>query len=359
MTINVTKSLRPDRKTWESLSNAIVETGCFSNGGPYVKELESVLQQHLGLDYGTACSNGTLALQLAIRALGLTGKKVITTPFSYVATVSALLWEGCEPVFVDIDPDTLCITPDIVEKHMTAHIAGVLPVHVFGNACDVKGFARLSKKYDVPILYDAAHAFGCRYEGQSLFTHGACSVASFHATKLFHTCEGGAIFCQNKEMYENLRLIRQFGHLGDTHYTLGINAKLSEMHAAMGLSILPLVEQEIAARKKLTAIYDAALCGAPLKKPCLQHGLEYNYSYYPVLFENEKKLLAVKKALESQSIFPRRYFYPSLHTLPYLTCNNTFPFAELAAQTVLCLPLYGDLSVQNVETIVKIIQKAM
>ncbi len=361
MNIHVTKANTPSLKSIEESIHDIFSRQQFSNTGPYVKKLKSSLSQYLNIDSITLCANGTLALQIAIRFLGLAGKKVITTPFSYVATTSALLWEGCEPVFVDINSDTLCIEPEDVEKAITPHVAGILPVHVFGNACNVEGFEKLSQKYNIPILYDAAHAFDCTYANKSLFAYGNCSVASFHATKLFHTCEGGAIFTTDKKSQEATQLYTQFGHIGDKHYSLGINAKLSELHAVVGLGVLPMVQQEIALRKERCLWYDTLLNALPLKKPLLRAGLQHNYGYYPIIFSSEATLDAVKKALEQNSIFPRRYFYPSLNTLPYLKDEHRqhCPNSEKISNTILCLPLYRDLAYDDIVTLTTTIKNSI
>ncbi len=361
MPVHVTKSTLPQPHLLESYIRNSIKDGMFSNSGPHIRKLEQELKDYFSLQNIVLCANGTLSLQLAIRALGLSGKTVITTPFTYVATLSALLWEGCTPLFVDIDPNTLCIEPYQVEKCITSQVAGILPVHVFGNACDVEGFAHLSQKYNIPILYDAAHAFACKYQGNSLFSYGNCSVASFHATKLFHTCEGGAVFCHESSLQKKLTLLRQFGHIGDTHYSLGINAKLSELHAAVGLSVLPQVDQEITLRKEIALFYDTLLEGLPLQKHSLRQGLDYNFCYYPVIFENESSLLSVKNTLEKNAIFPRRYFYPSLNTLPYLKDEHRalLPISEKVATTILCLPLYSTLATTEVVKIANSIKTTL
>ncbi len=358
MPIYVTKSTAPQFSELEESFQDIVHSRKFSNNGPYVQKLESALLNYLNLNHILLQANGTLSIQIAIRSLALEGKKIITTPFSYVATLSALLWEKCDPIFVDIDAQTLCIEPDEVEKHITPDVCGILPVHVFGNACDVDGFEKLSKKYDIPVFYDAAHAFGCTYANKSLYSYGDCSIASFHATKLFHTGEGGAIFCNNSSIQSQARLLSQFGHIGDNHYSLGINTKLSELHAAVGLHILPKIEAEIEARKKIREKYNSLLKDLPLRTQIIRENLQYNYSYYPIIFQNEKELLSVKSALEEKSIFPRRYFYPSLNTLPYLNTKVHMPVSENIANCIMCLPLYGELSINDVENISQIIHTA-
>jgi dTDP-4-amino-4,6-dideoxygalactose transaminase len=294
-----------------------------------------------------------------LRASGLTGKKVITTPFSYVATVSALLWEGCTPVFADIDEETLCLDPHAVSEKITPDVAGVLPVHIYGNACDVDTFGALAKDAHLTLIYDGAQCFGSAYKGKSVLDYGDYAACSFHATKIFHTVEGGGVVAHSPEAMKALTLLRAFGHRGDTHYRLGINAKLSELHAAMGLSLLGGVESRIAAYAKVRAAYDALLPPHGLRRLVLREGLKYNQAYYPVIFDDEKTLLRAMERLNAENIFPRRYFYPALNTLPYLKETQTCPVAESISRRVLCLPLYPRLEDANVERIADIVKSCL
>ena len=292
--------------------------------------------------------------------MGLNGKTVITTPFTYVATLSALLWEGCTPLFADIDPESLCLSPGEAARQLEAHpeAAGLLPVHVYGNACDVNTLGAVARQGGLAVLYDAAHAFGSRLDGKSLFAFGDAATASFHATKLFHTVEGGCIVAHDPALKEELELLRAFGHRGDTHYSLGINAKLSELHAAMGLCLLPQLADTIAQRAVLTGLYDAALNlgpdGAPnqegMRRPRLAPGLDWNHAYYPVIFPDAGARARVTRALEARDIHPRRYFFPSLTRLPYVDCPPC-PVAEDMAERVLCLPLWADMAPELVAEI--------
>jgi dTDP-4-amino-4,6-dideoxygalactose transaminase len=322
-----------------------------------VQDLEAKLKEYLSVKYLQLTSNGTIAIQIALKALGIT-KKVITTPFSYVATTSSILWEDCIPVFVDIDPDTLCIDPDLVEKAIDDETQAVLATHVFGYPCAVERLEAIGVKYGIKIIYDAAHAFGCRYKGRSLLDYGDVATCSFHATKLFHTGEGGCIIIHDEALNREVALKKSFGHIGDEHFTLGVNGKNSELHAAMGLSVLPYMQQNITERKKLAKTYDEAISVLPLSRPAILDELEYNYAYYPVLFQNEAILIEAVKALKSEEIIPRRYFWPSLESLPYL---NALPCikSDNVSSRILCLPFYNGLLEEDQQKVIKILYSAI
>lgn len=351
--VQVTRAALPPLEDYLACVRHIFETHDLTNMGEYARRLETELARLLDAPALAVCANGTLALQLAIRLLGLNGKTVITTPFTYVATLSALLWEGCTPIFADIDPESLCLSPAGVARQLEAHpeAAALLPVHVYGNACDVEALGALAAGHGIPLLYDAAHAFGSRLEGKSLFAFGDAATASFHATKLFHTVEGGCVVARDEGARERLELLRAFGHKGDVHSTLGINAKISELHAAMGLCLLPGLSANIESRTRLTDLYDTAFGigpdGAPGKeglwRPRLAPGLAWNHSYYPVIFPDGDTRARVTAALEAKDIHPRRYFYPSLTRLPYVECPPC-PVAEDMAERVLCLPLWAEMA---------------
>lgn len=361
--VYVTQSTLPPLEEYTACLKNIFESHQLTNHGPHVARLERNLAGYLDSPALLAVSNGTLGLQLAIRHLGWKGKKVITTPFTYVATVSALLWEGCEPVFADIDPDTLCISPDRIREQLQEHsdVAGILPVHVFGNACDVAAIGALAAERGISVLYDAAHAFGSRLNGKSLFAHGDLAVGSFHSTKLFHTIEGGCIVSQKPEDMAALGLLRAFGHIGEHHISPGINAKMSEAHAAMGLCLLPRIDELIRRRATRTGLYDRLLLHrfpCRLKTIKLAPGLEWNHAYYPLLFEHEETVLKVSASLGAANIHPRRYFHPALTNLPYLK-KQSAPLAESAASRILCLPLWPDMEDKIVEEVAEIVGKSL
>lgn len=351
--INVTRTFLPPKEEYLKYLDLIWNSHWLTNNGPLARELEGKLKEYLGVKYLQFTSNGTIAIQIALKAMGIT-KKVITTPFSYVATTSSILWEGCIPVFVDIDPDTLCINPDLVEKAIDKDTQAVLATHVFGYPCDVERLEAIGKKYGIKIIYDAAHAFGCRYKGRSLLEYGDASTCSFHATKLYHTGEGGCIIAHDEALDREIGLKKSFGHIGDEHFTLGVNGKNSELHAAMGLAVLPYMAKNIAERKILAQAYDSAIATLPLSRPAIPAGLDYNYAYYPVLFKDEKALLNVVAALKAEEIVPRRYFWPSLERLPYIHASLCRNSDEISSR-ILCLPFYNGLNVDAVQAIVQVI----
>lgn len=342
MPINVTKSFLPPIHEYEIYLQRIWASNKLTNHGPLLREFETEVKAYLGVHDFHFVANGTLALQLALRALDITDGQVITTPFSYVATASAILWEHCQPVFVDIEPQAFCIDPAKIEAAITKKTKAIMPVHVFGHPCDVKAIERIAKKHNLPVIYDGAHAFGVKYKNKALLDYGDVSASSFHATKPFHTIEGGCAIVKDKKVSKRLELIKRFGHHGDDHYVLGINAKASEFHAAMGLCNLGYIEDIIQQRKEVAALYDSLLKGH-VGRPTLPDELRYNYAYYPVVLESEAKLLKVMSTLKQEDIFPRRYFYPSLNELPYIEVRQSCPVAEDISRRILCLPLYQGL----------------
>lgn len=337
----------PNQEDFFRQCQNIFENSWITNNGSYVRKLECSLSAYLGVSHLLACNNGTTALMLALQCAGLAGKKIAVTPYTYVATLSALLWLGCQPVFVDVEPDTLCLSPSLLRRRLRDEqdIAGVLPVHIYGLACDVETLGAICREQGVALIYDAAQAFGSRYKGRSLLDYGDYSVCSFHATKIFHTAEGGCVIAHTAKAHEALSLARAFGHINDEHYRLGINGKMSELHAAVGLALLPGTNEEIRQRGKLHAVYEEALTNLNLTRPVLCECQEWNNAYYPVLLPDEQSRVLVERILAKQHIYPRRYFYPALNTLPYLNhgWKTSCPVAEDVAKRVLCLPMYGNL----------------
>ncbi len=347
MSIYVTRPYLPPKEEYLKRVSAIFARDILTNQGPEVRELEERMRSFLGVEHFHYVTNGTVALQLALRALDITEGEVITTPFSYVATTSSILWERCTPVFVDIEPDNFTIDPAKIEEAITPRTKAIMPVHVFGYACNVEAIEAIAEKHGLKVIYDAAHAFGSRYKGKALSSYGDVSTLSFHATKLFHTIEGGACVVRDKEVSDRLELIKRFGHHGDTHYMLGINAKQDEFNAAMGNANIGHLPEILAERKRLSDLYDSLLAGK-VRRPTPQEGLEYNYAYYPVVFESEKELLAVFEALKSEDVYPRRYFWPSLNRLPYLKSVFACPVSESVSSRIVCLPLYIGLQDEDV-----------
>jgi dTDP-4-amino-4,6-dideoxygalactose transaminase len=355
--IPVTKTFFPPIENYQSILAKIWESGWLTNNGQLENELAIQLGQYLDIPHVELVANGTLALQLAIKALDLKGE-IITTPFSYVATANAIAWEGCVPVFADIEEKTFTINPGLVEAAITEKTSAILATHVYGYPCDVEKIAAIARKHDLKVIYDAAHCFGVKLHSQSLLVHGDISTLSFHATKLFHTAEGGAVVCLDENVSKRVNILKRFGHLGEDYYQeIGINAKMSELHAAMGLCILPVVDQIIDKRRQITTWYDELIGRSQLLHPEVPRGVEYNYNYYPVIFPNKEGMLRARKDLMDQDIYPRRYFYPSLNTLPYLqqAGYKACPVSESVAMRVLCLPLYHELEKKEIIKISEII----
>lgn len=352
--IYVTKTFLPPKEEYETYLDTIWRSGHITNTGPLAAEFESRTKKYLGVDNFLFVANGTLALQVALRALEIDDGEVITTPFSYVATTSAILWEHLTPVYVDIDAKTLNIDPTKIEAAITDKTKAILAVHVFGNPCDVEAIEAIATKHDLRVIYDAAHAFGVTYKGKSLLDYGDISICSFHATKLFHTIEGGAIIAKDTAVHDKAELMRRFGHTGDEHYILGINAKASEFQAAMGLCNLNYIDGNILKRREATELYDQKLNGL-FQRPVIHPQVHYNYAYYPVLLQNESELERVVNRLKDINVFPRRYFYPSLNKLPYIPKTEDCPVSEDIATRILCLPLYADLAHQDITTISEVL----
>jgi dTDP-4-amino-4,6-dideoxygalactose transaminase len=350
--IPVTKTFLPPQPEYQAILSKAWDAGWITNRGALVKELEEKLKKYFIVQNIIATTNGTFPLQIAIKALGLTGE-IITTPFSYVATTSSIVWENCKPVFVDIHPEYLTIDEKKIEAAITPKTTGILATHVFGNSCNIEAIAKIAKKHALKVIYDAAHCFGVNYDGKSIFNYGDISTCSFHATKLFHTGEGGALFTNSDTLHQRCFQLHNFGHKGQEEFSgLGINAKMSELQAAMGLAVLPYMEAIIAERKKVVAFYNKNLNFTRVQKIKIREGITWNYSYYPVIFESEEQLLRVKVILLENKIMPRRYFYPSLNTIGY-TKGKSMPISENISARILCLPLYVGLSEIDLDRIVE------
>lgn len=340
--IPVTKPFMPPKKEYLEYLKGIWDREHLTNNGPLVQDLEQKLKDYLSLQHLLYLSNGTIALQIAIKALDLTGE-IITTPFSYVATTSSIVWEGCEPVFVDIDPETLNIDPTLIEAAITDQTTGILATHVFGNPCDIEAIQSIADKHKLKVIYDAAHCFGTNYKGHSVFKYGDISTTSFHATKLFHTIEGGAVFSKDEDLTYRMSKMRNFGHAGyDQFDGVGLNGKNSEFHAAMGLCNLIHIQDILVSRRQQCLLYDKLLEDAPVRSIAMQEHSEWNYAYYPVIFESEVVTLKVKEVLEQNDVYPRRYFYPSLDTLKYVK-KQEMEVSKDISERILCLPLYFSL----------------
>jgi len=357
--INVTKPYLPPLQDYTQYLEGIWQRNWLTNNGPLVNELELQLKDYLGLDHFLFLGNGTIAIQMAIKALALKGE-IITTPFSYVATTSSIVWEGCTPVFVDIDPTTMNINPALIEAAVTKKTSAILATHVYGNPCDIDAIQAVASKHKLKVIYDAAHCFGTNYKGRSVFNYGDISTSSFHATKLFHTIEGGCVCTTDAELTRKLSLLRNFGHTTPVEFDgVGINAKNSEFHAAMGLVMLKQMDAIRAKRKEQWLLYQKQLANSGARTIKIDaEKTEFNYAYFPLVFDTEAQLLKSMEALNVHSVFPRRYFYPSLNQVNYVE-HTPCPVSEDIAPRVLCLPLYHQLSREEQEMVVRVLLRTM
>ncbi len=352
--INVTRSYLPPMERYIAYLSKVWEGRWLTNFGPMNLELEAKLKEYLGVEHLGYCTNGTIAIQVALRALGITGE-VITTPFSYVATTNSILWETCKPVFVDIREDDLCIDHRLIEEKITERTQAILAVHVFGLPCHIEAIESIAKKHGLRVIYDAAHAFGVRYRGNSLLSYGDIATCSFHATKIFHTVEGGCVISRDAEIARDVKLKCTFGHVNDDYFQIGINGKNSEFHAIMGLCVLPDMSELIRERREICELYTSRLSiRAELSFPHSSLEYDYNYAYYPVILKSEKLLLEVRESLRQNGVNPRRYFYPSLNRLPFVD-GPRCPISEDISERILCLPLFNGLESRQVNRICDII----
>jgi len=352
--IPVTKTFLPPIAEYQAFVQRAYDNSWLTNRGELVRELEEKLKKSLDVKNLLITNNGTIPLQIALKLLGKQGE-IITTPFSYVATTSAIVWENCTPVFVDIHPEYLTIDETKIEAAITTKTTCILATHVFGNPCNVEAIEAIAKKHNLKVIYDAAHSFGVKYKGKSIFEYGDVSTCSFHATKLFHTGEGGAIFCKDDELMHKIFYSHAFGHLGPIdYYGVGINGKISELQAAMGLAVLPYMEMIKKERTKVIDFYLNELRFDNLKSIKIRELTEWNQSYFPVLFDSEESLLKAEQLLKQHEILPRRYFYPSLNNLPYVE-QVKMPVSDKIAASILCLPLYTGLKTEELEKITQLI----
>ncbi|HLX53325.1 MAG TPA: DegT/DnrJ/EryC1/StrS family aminotransferase [Aquella sp.] len=351
--INVTKTFLPPFEEYSTMLKRAWNKVWITNNGELSLELERKLTYYLGVKNLKFCSNGTVVLQMAIKALNIS-KEVITTPFSYVATTNAILWENCKPIFVDINNENFCIDARKVEKAITPRTQAILATHVYGYPCEVDLLERIAKENNIKLIFDAAHAFGTTINNRSLLDYGDVSTCSFHATKLFHTGEGGCLITKDDILFAQLSLMSHFGHIGDEYFSVGINAKNSEFHAAMGLCNLKYIDEIIGRRKKQWKYYWTLLKDSDIQLLKVSPDIEYNHAYFPVIFRSEEILLKVVKRLNGINIFPRRYFYPALNQLPFINYQPC-PVAEKIANSAICLPLFYDLESADQELISQVI----
>lgn len=360
--INVTRSSMPPYEEYCAEIQGLWDSRWLTNMGVKHKQLQEKLAQYLGVEHIELLCNGHMAIELSLQALSLKGE-VITTPFTFASTTQAIVRNGLTPVFCDIDPITFTMNPLKIESLITEQTSAIVPVHVYGNICDVEGIFRIAKKYNLKVLYDAAHAFGVRDRGCGVGIYGDVSCFSFHATKVFHTIEGGAVCHHDKQFGRKLECLKNFGFASsDSVDELGTNAKLDEFRAAMGLCNLRYVDAEIMKRKKIVERYREHLENIQgLQLNPIQPEIQTNYAYFPVVFDevifgaDRDEIL---KALASHGVNARKYFYPLTSTLPcyggrYRSAST--PIAQWISQRVLTLPLYADMNVETVDRICNII----
>ena len=353
--IPVTKPFLPPQQVYQHYLDGIWKRNWLTNMGPLASDLELRLKDTLKVNHLLFVTNGTVALQMAIKALDLKGE-IITTPFSFVATTSVIVWEHCTPVFVDIDEHSLNIDADKIEEAITPNTTAILATHVYGNPCDVEKIEEIAKKHQLKVIYDAAHAFGVEVNGKSIFEYGDISTCSLHATKLYHSVEGGLVVTKDAALLKKLAYMRNFGFDGPESFVeLGINGKNSEYHAAMGLANLKYLDVIHQKRKELSARYDEKLKNLKARRPIWHSASENNFSYYPLVFDSEALMLQCVELLKLNEVFTRRYFYPSLATsLPYVKPQD-LPLTDDISKKVLCLPLYYDLTLEEVDLICRLI----
>jgi dTDP-4-amino-4,6-dideoxygalactose transaminase len=356
--IPVTKPFSPPIAEYQNLLQGIWQRNWLTNNGPLVNELELRLKEYLGIKHLLFTANGTIALQLAIKALGITGE-IITTPFSYVATTSSIVWQGCVPVFADIDPVRLSIDPQLIEPLITGNTKAILSTHVYGIPSYISEIDDIASRHNLKVIYDGAHAFGTTYENHSLLSYGDISIVSTHATKIFHTVEGGVLIARDPEALKRLAYMRNFGHDGPEQFNgVGINGKNSEFHAAMGLVNLKYFDEIVQKREEQVEYYKLKLKNFEGSFIAIPENTIYNYAYFPILFESEDQLKKAVALLERNKIFGRRYFFPLLNSLDYVANKNHTPVADDISRRIFCLPLYYDLSFEEIDLICRLILRS-
>ncbi|OTG85179.1 DegT/DnrJ/EryC1/StrS family aminotransferase [Acinetobacter sp. ANC 4648] len=360
--IYVTQPVLPELAEFIPYLEQIWKNKILTNCGPLHQQLEKELCEYLGVDYISLFNNGTIALVTALQALGLEQGEVITTPYTFVATAHSIVWNKLTPVFVDIDPETSNIDPKKVEKAITAKTVAILPVHCYGIPCEVEQLQALANKHSLKLIYDAAHAFGCEYQGQSLLNYGDLSVISFHATKVFNTFEGGAIICHTAEMKQRIDRLKNFGIVDETTVDgISLNGKLSEVHSALGLLQLKTIDKTLEARQKIDENYRNFLQNIDGIKCISRLHLEKdNYSYFPIVISERYPLSRDElfEKLKANNVFARKYFYPLMTDLNvYQQFKSEAPNAKQLSEQVLCLPMYPTLIIEQIQMIVDVIQE--
>jgi len=363
--IYVTQPQLPPLEQFLPMLEQIWESRQLTNSGPFHEKLEQALCEHLGVEHIALFTNATIALVTALQALRVTGE-VITTPYSFVATSHSLLWNGIKPVFVDVDPQTLNLDPARIEAEITPQTTAIMPVHCYGTPCDVAEIQRIADTYNLKVLYDAAHAFGVTDAGGSVLRYGDMSVLSFHATKVFNTFEGGAIVCKDAKTKQRIDHLKNFGFVDEvTVVAPGINGKMSEFNAALGLLQLQHIDGALRRRAEVDACYRAALADVP-GIYCLGHGdsvHRHNHAYFPILVSAQygRSRDELYEALRTAGIYARRYFFPLISDFPMYrhlpsAAVAKLPVARRAAEQILCLPIYPDLSIEDQQRVIAIVR---
>lgn len=361
--INVTKSYMPDFDTYCLYIKELWENRNLTNNGKFYKTLKKKLEEFLNVDNICLIQNGTLALMAALQVLKLKEKsEIITTSFSFVATSSSIVWQGFKPVFVDIDPETFNIDHKKIQEKITTKTSAILAVHVFGNPCKVEEIHKIGQQHDLNVIYDAAHSFGVRYNGESILKWGDLSTLSFHATKIFHTIEGGAIYTKNQILSEKINKMINFGFSNKYEVDdLGFNGKLNEFEAIMGILNLEEIDKIIERRREIYNLYVGMLTGLDVGfQKLIINDNEYNYSYFPLLFSTNEMRDKVFNKLIENNINSRKYFYPLINEFSYYKkFNSNTPIALDISKRILTLPLYPELKDYEVEKISDIITKTI
>lgn len=356
--INVTKSYLPPINEYVKTISSIWDNHVLTNYGPINDRLVTELSKYLKLKNLHFVSNGTISLQLCLDTLDKKNGEIITTPFTFVATLSSIVWQRYKPVFVDIREDDFNINPDLIEEKINKNTVAIMAVHCFGIPCDVNKINKIAKKYKIAVIYDAAHSFGTKLNNKSVLSYGDLVSCSFHATKVFHTIEGGLCIANNSKYQEKLNAIKNFGNEnGETKY-VGINAKNSEFHAAMGVCVLNHFDEILKKRKEIYNIYIDNL-GDLLLRPKMPENFTYNYIYFPVLFKNETELLKVFSELNKLNIYPRRYFYPALNEIEIYEKYGKTPIASDISKRIACLPFDTYLEKNDIKIICDTIKKVI
>ena len=364
--ITVTSPLLPDLEEFHALLKEIWDSKWVTNNGSFHKQLEKELAEYLKVPYISLFTNGTLPLLTALQALRITGE-VITTPYSFVATTHSIWWNGCKPVFVDIDPATGNMDPDKIEAAITNKTTAIMPVHVYGKPCDTKRIKEIADKYGLKVIYDAAHAFGVEVNGESVLTAGDMSTLSFHATKVYNTLEGGALVIHDAETKKRVDYLKNFGFAGEIEVVApGINSKVDEVRAAYGILNLRQVDAAIEARHQVAVKYREAL--RPVEGITFMDdmpGVKHNYSYFPIFIDAEKYGMTrdeLYEKMRSHNVLGRRYFYPLISTFSTYrglesAAPKNLPNAHKMADSVICLPMHHELSAEDIHRVLDLIVK--